>query len=233
MTKSGHRIRHKRVDEKTGREVDYDAIVKGFERTKGKMVLLDSDELNAAAPKQTRTIEIEDFVDLEDIDPIYYNSTYYVAPRSGEGADKAYVLLRESMEKSGRAAIGRFVMRSKQYLVVIRPTERMLVLETLYFADEVRNPKELDIPTRVKVNPNELKIARQLIDSLTREWDPKHYKDTYRAEVQKVIARVANGEEVTVAEPKEEGGEVLDLVEALKASLDKKPKARARKRRAS
>src|SRR6476620_9075189 len=116
MTKSGHRIRHKRVDEKTGREVDYDAIVKGFERTKGKMVLVDPDELNAASPKQTRTIEIEDFVDLVDIDPIYYNSTYYVAPRSGDGADKAYVLLRESMERSGRAAIGRFVMRSKQYL---------------------------------------------------------------------------------------------------------------------
>jgi DNA end-binding protein Ku len=232
MTKSGHRIRHKRVDEKTGREVNYDAIVKGFERTKGKMVLVDSDELNAAAPKQTRTIEIEDFVDLEEIDPIYYNSTYYVAPRSGEGADKAYVLLREAMEKSGRAAVGRFVMRTKQYLVAIRPSDHMLVLETLYFADEVRSAKELHIPTRVKVSPNELKIAKQLIDSLMREWDPKHYKDTYRAEVQKVIARVAKGEEVTVEEPKEEGGEVLDLFEALKASLDKKS-TRPRKRRAS
>jgi len=233
MTKSGHRIRHKRVDEKTGREVDYNAIVKGYERSNGKYVLVEPEELDAAAPTQTRTIEIEDFVDLADIDPIYYNATYYVSPRSGNGADKAYVLLREAMERSGRAAIGRFVMRTKQYLVVIRPDDNMLVLETLYFADEVRNPKELDIPSRVKVSPNEVKIAKQLIDSLTREWDPKHYKDTYRAALQKVIERVAKGEEITVEEPDEEHAEVVDLVEALQRSLDAKKKPRARKRRAS
>ncbi len=120
MTKSGHRIRQKRVDEKTGKEVDYDALVKGYEKTRGKVVLVEPQELDAAAPEQTRTIDIEDFVELADIDPIYYNSTYYIAPRSGAGADKAYALLREAMRKSGRAAIGRFVMRTKQYLAVIR-----------------------------------------------------------------------------------------------------------------
>jgi DNA end-binding protein Ku len=236
MTKSGHRIRHKRVDEKTGREVDYDNIVKGYERTKGKYVLVEPDELAAAAPKQMRTIEIEDFVELADIDPIYYNSTYYVAPRGGQGADKSYALLREAMAKSGRAAIGRFVMRTKQYLVVIRPDDNVLKLETLYFADEIRDAKGLGIPSRARPSAKELKIATQLIDSQTREWDPKNYKDTYRAAVQKVIAKVAKGEEVAVEEPPEEEGKVVDLVEALQASLDARGKGvrrSTRKRTAS
>ena len=227
MTKSGHRVRQKRVDEKTGKEVDYESLVKGYEKTKGKVVLVEPEELDAAAPEQTRTIDIEDFVELADIDPIYYNNTYYVAPRSGQGADKAYALLREAMQKSGRAAIGRFVMRTKQYWVVIRASEEALILETLYFADEIRNYKDLNIPSkRVSVGAKELKIAQQLIDSLTSEWDPKRYKDTYRAEVQKVIDRKAKGQTITVEKPEEEAPKVLDLVEALQASLDRKAKAK-------
>ncbi len=224
VTKSGHRIRQKRVDEKTGREVDYDALVKGYEKARGKVVLVEPEELEAAAPEQTRTIEIEDFVELGDIDPIYYNSAYYVAPRAGAGADKAYALLREAMRKTGRAAVGRFVMRTKQYLAVIRAKDDVLVLETLYFADEIRDPKELKIPKRVSVGTRELKIATQLIDSLTSEWDPARYKDTYRVAVQKVIDRKARGETITVETVKEEKGEVLDLVQALQASLDAKTK---------
>ena len=231
MTKSGHRIRQKRVDEKTGKEVDYDALVKGYEKSRGKVVMVEPEELEAAAPEQTRTIDIEDFVELADIDPIYYNTTYYIAPRSGAGAgaDKAYALLREAMRRSGRAAIGRFVMRTKQYLAVIRASGDVLMLETLYFADEIRDPKELNIPKRVSVGERELKIAMQLIDSLTTEWDPKRYKDTYRAEVQKVIDRKAKGETITVEAPKEQKGEVLDLMEALKASLDAKATAKGRR----
>jgi DNA end-binding protein Ku len=229
MTKSGHRIRQKRVDEKTGREVDYDALVKGYEKARGRVVLVDPEELEAAAPEQTRTIEIEDFVELDDIDPIYYNTTYYVAPRAGAGADKAYVLLREAMRKSGRAAIGRFVMRTKQYLAVIRAKDELLMLETLYFADEIRDPKQLDIPKRVNVGARELQIATQLIDSLTTEWDPKRYTDTYRAAVQKVIDRKAKGETITVEEPQEEKGEVLDLVQALQASLEARSKGAKRR----
>jgi DNA end-binding protein Ku len=224
VTKSGHRIRQKRVDEKTGKEVDYDALVKGYEKARGKVVLVEPEELEAAAPEQTRTIEIEDFVELADIDPIYYNSAYYVAPRAGAGADKAYALLREAMRKTGRAAIGRFVMRTKQYLAVIRAKDDVLVLETLYFADEIRDPAELKIPKRVSVGTRELKIATQLIDSLTTEWDPRRYKDTYRAAVQKVIDRKAKGETITVEAVKEDKGEVLDLVQALQASLDAKAK---------
>jgi DNA end-binding protein Ku len=234
VTKSGHRIRQKRVDEKTGREVDYDALVKGYEKARGKVVLVEPEELEAAAPEQTRTIEIEDFVELDDIDPIYYNSAYYVAPRAGAGADKAYALLREAMRKTGRAAVGRFVMRTKQYLAVIRAKDDVLVLETLYFADEIRDPKELKIPKRVSVGTRELKIATQLIDSLTSEWDPARYKDTYRAAVQKVIDRKARGETITVETVKEEKGEVLDLVQALQASLDAKTKgAKAKGAKAS
>jgi DNA end-binding protein Ku len=226
MTKSGHRIRQKRVDEKTGKEVEYNALVKGYEKSKGKVILVESEELDAAASEQTRTIDIEDFVDLADIDPIYYNTTYYIAPRSGAGADKAYALLREAMRKSGRAAVGRFVMRTKQYLAVIRAEHDVLMLETLYFADEIRSPKDLKIPDkRVSVGAREIAIAQQLIDSLTTDWDPNRYKDTYRAAVQKVIDRKAKGQTITVEEPEEQPSEVLDLVQALQASLERKAKA--------
>ncbi len=224
MTKSGHRIRQKRVDEKTGKEVDYDALVKGYEKSRGKVVIVEPEELDTAAPEQTRTIDIEDFVELADIDPIYYNTAYYVAPRADAGADKAYAMLREAMRKSGRAAVGRFVMRTKQYLAVIRAQDDVLILQTLYFADEIREPNELKLPKRVSVGARELKIAQQLIDSLTTEWDPKRYKDTYRAAVQKVIDRKAKGQTIAVEETKAEKPEVLDLVAALQASLDAKAK---------
>jgi DNA end-binding protein Ku len=235
LTKSGHRVRHKRVDEKTGREVDYDDLVKGYERSRGKMVVIEPEELEAAEPRQTRTIDIEDFVELADIDPIYYNHTYYLAPRNGGGADKAYALLREAMEKSGRAAVGRFVMRTRQYLAVIRPENDVLMLETLYFADEIRDTKALDVPKRVKVGTRELKIAQQLIDSLTTDWDPKRYKDTYRAAVQKIIDKKAKGQTIEVEEPEEQPAQVVDLVEALRASLEqrKRPARKSRKRKAS
>ncbi|HEX5097465.1 MAG TPA: Ku protein [Acidimicrobiia bacterium] len=239
MTKSGHRIRQKRVDEKTGREVEYKSIVKGYEQSKGKYVMVEPEEIDAAAPKQTRAIEIEEFVDLAEIDPIYYNSTYYVAPGKGAGADKGYALLRDVMEKSGRAAIGRFVMRTKQYLAAIRVDKGTLVLHTLYFADEIRDTKGLGIPSRTKAGDREVRIARQLVDSLTVEWDPKRHKDTYRADVEKIIAKKAKGQEITYEEPEEQPAGVIDLVAALQASLDaKKPrkaakKAPARKRKAS
>jgi DNA end-binding protein Ku len=239
MTKSGHRIRQKRVDEKTGREVEYGSIVKGYEQSKGRVVVIEPEELDAAAPKQTRTIEIEEFVDLAEIDPIHYNSTYYLAPGKGAGADKGYALLRDVMEKSGRAAIGRFVMRTKQYLVAIRVDRGVLLLHTLYFADEIRDAKGLGIPSRTKAGDREVRIAKQLVDSLTVDWDPKRYTDTYRADVQKIIAKVAKGQKITVEEPDEQPSGVIDLVAALQASLDKKKprkaakKAPARKRRAS
>jgi DNA end-binding protein Ku len=234
MTKSGHRVRNKRVDEKTGREVDYDNIEKGYELTRGKVVLVEPDELDAAKPEQTRRIDVEDFVELQEIDPIYFDSSYYVAPRNEAGAGKAYALLRDAMERSGRVAIGRFVMRTKQHLVAIRPSDRLLVLETLFYADEIRDAKTIDVPARLRADTKELKIARQLIDDLTVGWDPKRYKDTYRNEVLKLIRRKAKGETIEVEEPEEERAGVTDLMEALRASLEsgKRP-AGKRRRRAS
>jgi DNA end-binding protein Ku len=231
MTKSGHRIRMKRVDDKTGREVEYGDLLKGYELSKGKYVMIERDDLAAAAPKQTRTIEIEDFVELADIDPIYYESTYYLAPR-GSGADKAYALLREAMERTDRAGIGRFVLRTKQYLAAIRASEGVLLLNTMYFADEIRSARGLDVPTRVKVGTRELKIAEQLIQSLTTDWDPSRYDDTYRAEVLKVIRKKSKGQPIAVEKEEEPRAQVVDLVEALKASLDqrtRKPKRPAKK----
>jgi DNA end-binding protein Ku len=239
MTKSGHRVRQKRVDEKTGKEVQYDSLVKGYEQSKEKFVLVEPEELEAAAPRQTRAIEIEDFVELAEIDPIHYQTTYYVAPQKKAGADKGYALLHKAMERSERAAIGRFVMRTKQYLVAVRPVNNHLVLETLYWADEIRDTKELDLPKGVRVGDREMKIALQLIDSLTTEWDPKRYKDTYRAEVEKIIRAKAQGKTITVEEAEETDSGVLDLVAALQASLDAKAKPKkkaasgARKRKAS
>jgi DNA end-binding protein Ku len=220
MTTKGHRVRNKRVDEKTGREVDFDDIVKGYETSRGKYVLIDPDELDAASPEQTRSIEIEDFVELAEIDPIHFEATYYIAPRSGGGGDKAYALLREAMLRKERVGIGRFVMRTKQYLVAIRPAERLLLLDTLYFADEIRSTKEIDVPARMRGNTRELKIAEKLIDDLTVQWDPERYHDTYRAELLNLIKRKQRGEEITVEEPQEERAKVVDLMEALEASLE-------------
>ncbi len=230
MTRSGHRVRYKRVDEKTGREVDYDDIVKGYARSKGKIVLVEPEELEAATPKQMRAIEIEDFVELAEIDPIYFDQTYYVAPRKEGGADRAYALLRDAMDRTGRVGIGRFVMRTKQYLVAIRPRDDMLLLETLFFADEIRDARALDLPKRTRGGTRELKIAEQLIESQTVAFEPKRYRDTYRAEVQRIIARKARGEEIAVEQPAERRGEVIDLVDALRASLDERRTGRSRSR---
>jgi DNA end-binding protein Ku len=229
VSKSGHRIRNKRVDEKTGREVEYKSIVKGYELSKGKTVIIEPEELEVAAPKQTRAIEIEDFVDLAEIDPIYYDATYYLAPK-GDAAGKSYALLREAMTRTERVGIGRFVMRTKQYLVAIRPDDDLLVLHTMYFADEIRDPSSLDVPPKLRNTAKELKIAEQLIESQTIAWDPERYGDTYREEVLKIIRKKSKGQEIVVAEPEEQPAQVLDLVEALQKSLDaKKPKKRRRR----
>src|SRR5256885_2331841 len=146
------RVRNKRVSEKTGREVAYDDIVKGYEVEKGHYVMVDPDELADFAPRATRTIDIEDFVALDDIDPIFYEATYYLAPDKGEGARKAYVLLREALEDEGKVAIGRLVMRTKQYLAAIRPDEDALALSTMLFHDEIVSVTEIeDIPDRKSV----------------------------------------------------------------------------------
>ena len=220
QARTGQRIHHKRVAEGSGREVPYQQIVKGYELGRGKVVLLEPEEIEAIEPRRNRTIEVEQFVDLADIDPIVWDATYYVSPADQAGAAKSYELLRRAMEESGKVAIGRFVMRSKEYLVTVRPLGRGLVLETMRFADEIRDQKAVtQLPSKVTITPKELGLAKQLIDSLGARWDHGKFEDTYRDRVEALIKKKARGEQIAVQEPPEEGGQVVDLMEALKASL--------------
>lgn len=219
---TGQRIRYRRVAEESGEEVGYDDIVKGYEIDKGRHVMVSPEELESVEPGKTRTIEIEDFVDLHQIDPVYYEKTYYLAPAKGSGAEKSYALLRRAMEDAGKVAIARFVLRTKQYLAAVRPARGVLVLETLFFADEVRDPQRDidDVPDdAAELGERELRIATQLIDSLTSDWEPERYHDTYRERVLELIERKAEGDEIVVEHQAAEGGEVIDLMAALEASV--------------
>jgi DNA end-binding protein Ku len=220
---TGMRIQQKRVDPSTGEEVAYDDIVKGFEIGPDRYVIIEPGELEALDPKKTKTIEIEDFVDLSDIDPIMYDHPYYLAP--GAGGAKPYRLLLEAMRESGKVAIAKVVIRQKENLVAIRPMEGdVLGMATMIFADEVVDPDridELDAAREVEVNDRELSIAKQLVESLSGEFEAGKYRDTYREEVLALIERKAAGEEIAVQPAREEEEEpVPDLMAALKASLD-------------
>jgi DNA end-binding protein Ku len=220
---TGMRIQQKRVDPTTGDEVPYDDIVKGFEIGPDRYVIIEPGELEALDPKKTKTIEIEDFVDLSDIDPILYDHPYYLAP--GAGGAKPYRLLLEAMRESGKVAIAKVVIRQKENLVAIRPMEGdVLGMATMIFADEVVDPEridELDTAREVEINDRELSIAKQLVESLSGEFEPDKYHDTYREDVLALIERKAAGEEIAVQPAREEAEEpVPDLMAALKASLD-------------
>ena len=217
----GARIRHRRVAEGTDEEVPYENIVKAFELAPDRYVPLSKDELEALAPEKTRAIEVQDFVDLEEIDPIYFNSPYYLGP--ADGAEKAYSLLAKAMRESGKVAIARFVFRNKEHLAAIRPADGVLTLTTMRFADEVVPPSELGdaLPDKQpKVSAQEVEMAEKLIDSLTRQFDPSAYRDEYREQLLEMIERKAEGKEV-VATPAEEpeATKAPDLMAALEESL--------------
>jgi DNA end-binding protein Ku len=214
------RLRYKRVNERTGREVELGDIVRGHEVGKGDYVLITDEELEAVEPGRSRTIDISDFVDLAEIDPIYYRRTYYLGPRGDEAA-RPYVLLQRAMADTGKAGIATFVMHGKQYLVTIRAKDEELALHTMYFADEVRDPAAVvgDLPGDEQLSSRELSIARQLVGSMTSGWNPDNYRDTYRDRVEDLIERKRKGEEiVTEGEPEPE--RVTDLVEALRRSAE-------------
>jgi DNA end-binding protein Ku len=219
---TGARIQQKRVDPQTGEEVPYEEIVKGYEIAPDQYVVITPDELEALDPKKTRTIEIEDFVDLDQIDPIFYDHPYYLAP--GPGGAKPYRLLLEAMHETNRVAIAKVVIRSKEQLVAIRPMGDVLGMATMLFADEVVDADGIDeVPSGddVKASSRELDIAKQLVESLAGDFDPDKYHDTYREEVLALIERKAAGEEIAVQPPSEEvSAPVPDLMSALKASLD-------------
>jgi DNA end-binding protein Ku len=217
---TGNRIMQKRVDPDTGEEVPYDRIVKGFELTKDRYVVITPDELDALDPERTRTIQIEDFVDQTDIDPIYYDHPYYLLP--DKGAAKAYGLLLNAMTASDKVAIARVVIRSKEALVAIRPSGDLLMMETMIFHDEVVPHDDLeDLPDSkdLKVSDREVKMAQQLIDSLSSEFDPSQYRDEYREKVLELIERKASGEEIAVQAEPAKPDKVPDLMAALEASL--------------
>ncbi|HEX3610038.1 MAG TPA: Ku protein [Solirubrobacterales bacterium] len=218
----GARIRHRRVAEGTDEEVPYESITKAFELAKDRYVPLSKDELASLDPQKTRAIEVQDFVEIAEIDPIYFDSPYYLGPATG--AERAYSLLARAMEGSDRVAIARFVFRNKEHLAAIRPADGVLTLTTMRFADEVVPPSELDdvLPSeQPKVAKREVEMAERLIDSLTRSFDPSAYRDEYREELLAMIERKAAGEEI-VAAPEGEDREATkapDLMAALEESI--------------
>jgi DNA end-binding protein Ku len=216
-------VKQKRVDAETGEEVAYDDIVKGFEVPSGGYVVIDPSELAELDPDASRLVDIRDFVDQRDIDPVYYDRPYYLAP-DGEAAAKPYRLLTEAMERSGKVAIASFVMRGKEHLAAIRARDGLLVLSTMHHADEVADPAELDVHERlegVEVRDREVAMAEQLIESLVTEFDPNCYPDEHRARVQAYLEAKAEGQDVELPTSDREGGEVVDLVAALERSLDR------------
>jgi DNA end-binding protein Ku len=218
----GARIKHRRVAEGTDEEVPYGEIVKAFELAPDRYVPLSKDEMAALAPEKTRAIEVQDFVDLDQIDPIYFDSPYYLAP--AEGAEKAYSLLAEAMQESGKVAIARFVFRNKEHLAALRANDGVLTLTTMRFGDEVIAPSELEdvLPeNKQKVAKREVEMAEQLIDSLTTEFDPSAYRDEYREELLALIERKAEGKDVLAAPASEEpeATRAPDLMAALEESI--------------
>jgi len=222
---TGARIRYRRVSETSGEEVPYERIVKGYELGGDRYVIISPDELDALDPKATHSVDIEDFVELSEIDPVFYEHPYYLVP--DKGGSKAYSLLVRAMSESGKVAIGRLVMRTKQYLCAIRPVDGVLCLETMLFADEVVSPEELDVGDEdVEVSERELTMARQLIESLSSAFDPTKYRDEYRDRVLELIERKAEGQEIVAQPAAEAPAKVVDLMAALEASLAAAKQAR-------
>ena len=218
------------IEPSPAEEIEYRDLKRGIERDDGSVVLLDEDEIRSMQPERSRTIDIEDFVDLDDIDPVYFEKSYVVAPQ--QGTEKPYALLLRALEATGRAGIGRFVLRTKPHLVAIRPAGDALGLETLFFGDEVRDARRLAGDAgSVEVSEQELRLAEQLIDTLKTEWNPAAYADTYREELLRKIAEAPPTTTVddsrTSAPPA--GSQVEALMEALKASVaEAKKKERKR-----
>jgi DNA end-binding protein Ku len=218
--KTGARIQQKRVDPSTGEEVPYEDIVKGYELTRDSYVVITPAELEALDPERTRTIDIEDFVDQSQIDPVYYDHPYYLVP--AKGAEKAYRLLLDAMRESGKVAIARVVLRSKEQLVAIRPAGEVLMMETMVFHDEVVPPATIeDLPEEGQATPSdrELRMAQQLVASLSTDFEPERYHDEYREKVLELVERKAQGEEIATQPEAPAPARVPDLMAALEASL--------------
>src|SRR5579875_517391 len=215
----GGRIQQRRVCSVDGEEVDFAHIVKGYDLGGGRYVVVDPEELAAVDPEATRSIDIEEFVDLADIDPLFFEHSYYLVPEGR--AEKPYALLVETMARTGKVAIGRFVLRTKSYLAALRARDGALVLSTLYYADEVVEPEELAVPTAADTSPTEreLQMAAALVESLSAPFEPDKYRDDHREKVLALIEAKAEGQVVTSPEAEAAAPPVVDLMAALEASL--------------
>lgn len=218
----GSRVRHKRVAEADEQEVGYDEIVKGYEISPERYVTISKDELAQVEPEKSRTVDIVDFVDLESIDPIYFDHPYYLGPDTG--AAKAYALLVHAMQQSGKVAIARFVLRNREHLAAIRAGDGVLTMATMRFADEVVDPEALGdaLPdAELELSEREVSMAEALIEQLSTDFEPERYQDTYRAALLEMIERKAEGQEVVVQEPSApEPAAAPDLMAALEQSLE-------------
>ncbi|GHF51791.1 non-homologous end joining protein Ku [Streptomyces griseosporeus] len=214
------RIRSRRVNERTGDEVDTSDIVKGYEIDQGQYVVVEPDELDEIAPGRSRTIDITDFVDLDRIEPVYFDRTYYLAPR-GKEYTKVYELLRAALAEANKVGIATFVMRNKQYLTALRAEDKVLVLQTLHWADEVRDPRQElpELPSGRAGRGKQLDMALQLVDALSTDWEPSRYQDTYQEKVRELVRAKAEGREIAVADEAPEATNVIDLMKVLEGSV--------------
>jgi DNA end-binding protein Ku len=215
--KDGSKIEHRRICSKDGKEVDYKDVVKGYEVAKGKFVELTDDEIAAAAGSQSKRLEVDHFVPAEDIDPDFYERTYYLG--AGDKGKDAYALLQAALERAGRAAVGHWVFHNRERTVVVRPHRDVLALHTMRFADDLVSPEDLELGrVRRKPSPKEIKMASSLVEGLHTKFDASEYEDTYRKDVLKLIKRKAEGKNIEAPEDVEPEP-ADDLLAALEASL--------------
>jgi DNA end-binding protein Ku len=224
----GGRIQYRRFCEKEDREVPFAEIARGYEIATGKFVLITDEELERLAPERTQRIDLDRFIDPSEIDPIYYDATYYLAP--DEQGERPYRLLQAAMNQSRKVAIGRFVLRAKEHLVAIRPLGDALALETLFYADEVIAPTEAaGLTPEMEVSPRELRMAQSLIESLEDRFQPELYHDEFRERVERLAEQKAKGEEVLLPEETARPEPVMDLMEALRASVEEAKSRRGKR----
>jgi DNA end-binding protein Ku len=230
-------VGYKRVNKSTGKEVPWGDVVKGYEYKDDKFVVLSEEDFRRANPEAAKTVDIQAFVELEDIAPQYFETPYYLVP--GKRGEKAYALLRDTLKRAGKAGIANVVIRTKQYLAALIAQDEVLVLNTLRYHDELKKPSELDIPS-AKVTSRELDMAMRLVEDMADEWRPAKYKDTFREDLlNRIEEKVKAGQTEEITEPEkqakaEKRGEVIDLMSLLKKSIERKPAKRvAKKRRAA
>jgi len=228
-------VNYKRVAEKDGKEVPWDQIVKGYEYEKGKYVVLKDEDFQRVDLEATQTVDIQDFVDVDEIDPMFFYKPYYLEPQ--KGGDKAYALLRDSLKESNKVGIAKVVIKTRQYLAGVKPEDGALVLELMHFADELADTDKLHVPKKVEVGKREMNMAKALVDSMSAKWDPQKYHDEYREALMEVIEEKveAGGKEIETKPKKApKPTKVIDLVSVLQKSLEqtgaqkKKTKARAK-----